>query len=454
MAKKKKSNKALYISGAVLLAVIIFLVIGKQAGWIGKTKPREVEIGKADSRTITERVSASGMIQPVTEVKISPDVAGEIIELHIEEGDSVVRDQLLIKIRPDIYQSALERARANLNQQRANLAEAKARLARAEAQFIRAELEYNRQKQLREENVISAADYELAEANFKVAKNDLESAKQSVLAGEYIIQSSQATVNEANENLRFTTITAPVSGIVSKLNVELGERVVGTSQMAGTEMLRIADLTKMEARVDVNENDIIRVKLGDSVEVDVDSYSHTGRKFKGLVTQIANTAKDKVSADVITEFEVRIRLLNESYEDLLTDGKVSPFRPGMTASVDIFTNTKANVLTVPLAAVTTRKPVDNKKMDDNEEDGEAEAVLTSSSQSEQKKDVEVVFSIEDGKAIMIPVKTGLSDFEYIEILDGLQSGQQIITGPFNMVSRLLQHDDEVKDVNESKDKKK
>lgn len=448
MAKKKKSNRALYISGAVLLAVVIFLIVGKQAGWIGKAKPREVEIGKAELRTITERVSASGMIQPVIEVKISPDVAGEIIELHVEEGDSVVRGQLLIKIRPDIYQSALERARANLNQQRANLAEAKARLARAEAQFIRAELEYNRQKQLREENVISAADFELAEANFKVAKNDLESAKQSVLAGEYIIQSSQATVNEANENLRFTTITAPVSGIVSKLSVELGERVVGTSQMAGTEMLRIADLTKMEARVDVNENDIIRVKLGDSVEVDVDSYAHTGRKFKGLVTQIANTAKDKVSADVITEFQVRIRLINESYEDLLTDGKVSPFRPGMTASVDIFTNTKSNVLTVPLAAVTTRKPGD-KKMDES-----TEGEITSLQQTESKNDLEVVFSIEDGKAIMKPVKTGLSDFEYIEITDGLQAGQQIIIGPFNMVSRLLQHNDDVKDVKESKSKKK
>ncbi|MCC5932275.1 MAG: efflux RND transporter periplasmic adaptor subunit [Cyclobacteriaceae bacterium] len=453
MAKKKKSNKALYISGAVLLAVILFLVVGKQAGWIGKTKPKEVEIGKAEMRTITERVSASGMIQPVTEVKISPDVAGEIIELHVEEGDSVVRDQLLLKIRPDIYQSALERARANLNQQRANLAEAKARLARAEAQFIRAELEYNRQKQLREENVISDADFELAEANFKVAKNDLESAKQSVLAGEYIVQSSQATVNEANENLRFTTITAPVSGIVSKLSVELGERVVGTSQMAGTEMMRIADLTKMEARVDVNENDIIRVKLGDSVEIDVDSYSHTGRKFKGLVTQIANTAKDKVSADVITEFQVRIRLLNESYEDLLSEGRVSPFRPGMTASVDIFTNTKTNVLTVPLAAVTTRKP-DDKKADDKKKEAEAEAESNLTSSSEKNKDLEVVFSVEDGKAIMMPVKTGLSDFEYIEILEGLEAGQQIITGPFNMVSRLLQNEDEIKNVNESKSKKK
>ncbi|MGF1636606.1 MAG: efflux RND transporter periplasmic adaptor subunit [Cyclobacteriaceae bacterium] len=456
MTRKKKSNKTLYIASGILVIVIVFLIIGKKAGWIGKPEVKEVELTAVKKGIITEKVSASGMIQPVVEVKISPDVAGEIIELHVEEGDSVQRGQLLLKIRPDIYQSSLERARATLNQQYANLAEAKARLARAEAQFIRAELEYNRQKGLREENVISAADFELADANFKVAKNDLESAKQSVKAGEYVIQSAQATVNEANENLRFTTITAPVSGIVSKLSVELGERVVGTSQMAGTEMLRIADLTKMEARVDVNENDIIRVKLKDSVEVDVDSYAHTNRKFKGVVTQIANTAKDKASAEVITEFEVRIRLLNESYEDLLTNGKVSPFRPGMTASVDIFTNTKSDVLTVPLASVTMRKPEDFKKDEEKTKDSPEKSEKTEvknvsvaasdANSKDAKKDIEVVFVNDNGKARLIPVKTGLSDFDNIEILEGLSEGQEIVTGPFNVVSRLLKDGEDIKNT--------
>jgi HlyD family secretion protein len=454
MANKKKSNKILYILVGLVVLLVVVAMIGKSAGWIGKTKEIEVEISEAKNERIIETVSASGMIQPVYEVKISPDVPGEIIELNIEEGDSVVQGQLLIKIRPDIYQSAVERVRANLNQQRANLADARSRVARAEAQLIRSENDYKRNKELKAEKVISDADFDISEANYKVAQNDLVSAKESVRAGEYIVASSQASVKEAEENLRFTSIRAPISGIVSKLDVELGERVVGTAQMTGTEMLRIADLSKMEARVDVNENDIIRVSLGDTATVDVDSYSHTGKTFIGVVTNIANTANTKSSPDAVTEFEVRIRILNSSYEDLVIEQKaVSPFRPGMTASVDITTEVKDGILAIPLAAVTTRNP-DDKNKEEGDEKSETEEEESAKTDSKEKADdVEVVFLFSEGVAKMVEVKTGISDFENIEILSGLQPGDKIIKGPFIAVSKRLKDGDLVKEKVDKKDEK-
>ena len=418
---------------------MIFAIVGKSAGWIGKAKEIEVETAKAQTERIVETVSASGMIQPVYEVKISPDVPGEIIELNIEEGDSVQRDQVLLRIRPDIYQSSLERAKANLNQQKANLADARARIARAQAQLLRAENEYKRNRDLKDQNVISAADFELSEANYKVAKNDLVSARESENASQYIVASAEASVKEAEENLRFTTIRAPISGIVSKLDVELGERVVGTAQMTGTEMLRIADLTKMEARVDVNENDIIRVSVGDTAEVDVDSYTHTGKLFKGIVTNIANTANDKTSPDAVTEFEVRIRIINDSYRELVEEqGSVSPFRPGMTASVDITTEVKEDILTIPLAAVTTRNPNDKKKAEGEEQDDAAEEKKSTGAKDEV---VEVVFLFNEGQAKMVEVETGISDFENIEILKGISSGDEVVKGPFIAVSKRLKDGD-------------
>ena len=456
MAKKKKSNKVLYILLGLVVVLVIIAIVGKSAGWIGKAKEIEVELAEAKTEKIIETVSASGMIQPVYEVKISPDVPGEIIELNIEEGDSVVRNEVLLKIRPDIYQSSLERAKANLNQQKANLADTRARVARAEAQLIRAEHEYSRNKDLKEQNVISDADFEISEANFKVAQNDLLSAKESVNASEFIVASSEASVREAEENLRFTTIRAPISGIVSKLDVELGERVVGTAQMAGTEMLRIADLTKMEARVDVNENDIIRVTVGDTAEIDVDSYTHTGKLFTGIVTNIANTANDKTSPDAVTEFEVRIRILNSSYQELVEEqGSVSPFRPGMTASVDVTTEVKNDILTIPLASVTTRNPNDKKKEgDESDEEGDEEAANAEEQTSKEKDEaVEVVFVFDEGKAKMVEVKTGISDFENIEILEGIEVGDKIIKGPFIAVSKRLKDGDLVveKEGGEKKD---
>lgn len=304
MAKQKqKSNKLIYSLIGALVFIIIFLVIAKSAGWIGKPKELEVELAKAKRVTIVEKVSASGTVQPVTEVKIAPEVSGEIIELLVEEGDSVKRGQLLVKIRPDTWESQLQRAQASLSQQRANLAQSEANLNAARAQFIRAEQDYKRQETLWKEKVISEADWQLAKQNYEIAKTDVTAAEKSVEASKYIIQSTVASLREAQENFRKTSVIAPMDGIVSKLIVKKGERVVGTATMAGTEMLRIADLNVMEVRVDVNENDIVRVSVGDTAIIDVDSYASTNKEFKGVVTLIANTAKDKVSADAITEFE-------------------------------------------------------------------------------------------------------------------------------------------------------
>ncbi|MGK7395912.1 MAG: efflux RND transporter periplasmic adaptor subunit [Candidatus Cyclobacteriaceae bacterium M3_2C_046] len=447
--KKNSSKKVIFILLGVVVLLIVVAMVGKSAGWIGKPSELEVEFGKAKRVAITEVVSASGTVQPVTEVKISPDVPGEIISIFVEEGDSVVAGQTLIKIRPDNFESALDRAKALLNQQRANLAQAEAAEAKAKAQFIRAELEYKRNQELFEEKVISQSDWELAEANYQIAKNDFEAAQKNVLAARYVVQSAVASVKEAEENLSFTTILAPMSGTVSKLSVEEGERVVGTSQQAGTEMLRIADLTNMEVRVDVNENDIIRISLNDTAQIEVDSYTYLDKEFEGVVTQIANTANEKASPDAVTEFEVRIKILNESYQDLIKEQDMTfPFRPGMTASVDIITNKKEDVLAVPLAAVTTRNPSDalaNENGDaEGEEQEDAETDNSNAALSEDDQEQEVVFINEDGTAKMVQVKTGISDFEFIEIDSGLTVGQEVIKGPFNVVSKRLKQGDLVK----------
>jgi HlyD family secretion protein len=444
--RKKSSNKLLYyLIGAVVL-LLLFLIVGKSAGWIGKPREIEVELAKASRVTIVEKVSASGTVQPVTEVKLAPEVSGEIRELLVEDGDSVVRGQLLVKIRPDTWLSQLQRAEASLNQQRANLVAAEAALARAQATFERARQEFERQQKLWNEKVISEAEWQLAQQNFKVAENDLKSARQQVEAAKYIVRSSEATVNEARENVRLTSVVAPMNGIVSKLNVKKGERVVGTAQMQGTEMMRIADLSKMEVRVNVNENDIVRVHIGDSAIVDVDAYANTGRKFKGIVTHIANTAKDKVSADAITEFEVRILLLSQSYQDLVAEGKKYPFRPGMTASVEILTNRKENVLAVPLAAVTTRT---------EEKNSQGTPATTASASQPKKEDSKVVvFVNENGTAKMVEVKTGISDYDFIEVTSGISDSTEVITGPFLVVSKRLKDGDKIRKAQPKKEEKK
>ena len=433
MAKKKKSNKLLYILGGAVLVLVLIAVVGKSAGVVGQKKKMKVDVSKAEKNTIIEKVSASGQVQPVVEVQLSPEVSGEIIELKIEEGDSVSKGDFLLRIRPDNFQSAYDQAVAGLNQQKAALAQAKAARSRGAANFKRAEQDFNRQKKLFSEKVISEADYQLAEANYQIAEQDYESAKESVNAAEYILSSAQARVADARENLRLTSLTAPMSGIVSKLPVELGETVLGTSQFQGTEVMRIADLSKMEVQVDVNENDIIRISVGDTTIIDVDSYSYLDKTFKGIVTHIANTANDKVSADAVTEFGVRIQILNSSYQDLVKEqGMKYPFRPGMTASVDIITEVKKDILTVPLAAVTTRSEKDKKKDDD-----------ASSDSSEDEDLQEVIFVYKEGKAIKTEVETGISDFDRIEIVSGIDETTEVISGPFLAVSKRLKDEDDV-----------
>ena len=299
-------------------------------------------------------------------------------------------------------------------------------------------------KELWNQKVISEADYETATANFNIAKQDLNSAKQSVVAAEYLVESSNASVANARENLDLTIIRAPMTGIVSKLNVEKGERVLGTSQMQGTELFRIADLGKMEVRVDVNENDIIRVSIGDTAIIDVDSYSYMDKTFKGIVTQIANTANDKVSSDAVTEFEVRIRVINESYKDLVEKENIRyPFRPGMTASVDIITQQKDNILTVPLSAVTTRS---NKKRFGNDDDEDEEENNDQEGRDKEEELKEIVFVNVDGVAKKREVKTGINDFDNIEILDGIKEGEEVVKGPFLVVSKRLKDGDKISNI--------
>lgn len=454
MAKqsKSKSNKLIYYLIGGVVVVILFLVVGKSQGWIGKSKDLEVDLAKAKKTVIVEKVSASGTVQPVTEVKLAPEVSGEIIELNVEDGDPVTQGTLLVKIRPDQQLSQLERSEASLNQQKANVKSSESALLRSEATFIRAEQEYKRQEQLWNEKVISESDWQLAQQNYKVAQNDYAAAKQQLEAAKYIVNSTEATVKEARENVRRTSVIAPLTGVVSKLNVKQGERVVGTAQMQGTEMLRIADLSKMEVRVNVNENDIVRVHLNDTVLIDVDAYSNTGKEFKGLVTNIANTAKDKLSADAITEFEVRILILESSYEDLIKAGNRFPFRPGMTASVEIITTRKADVLSVPLAAVTTRAPENNEPKQE-QQNSDHPVTNTANKPPQKSQDKVVVFVNENGVAKMVEVKTGISDYDNIEILSGISDTAEVVTGPFLVVSKRLKDGDKIQQAKKEEPKK-
>ncbi|OZI07509.1 efflux transporter periplasmic adaptor subunit [Siphonobacter sp. BAB-5385] len=439
---KRSSNRIWWILGVVVILLFGGLFIAKSAGWIGKEKAEEATFSVVKAADIVERVSASGKVQPEVEIKISPDVSGEIIELKIHEGDSVVKGQLLLRIRPDNYESLVARAKAALNQSKASYEQTKSALGQVDAQLIRAQADYNRNKKLYADKVISDADFETVEANYKVARQNVESARANIEAARFAVESADAGLRDANETLRKTTIYAPSNGIISKLDVELGERVVGTSQMAGTEMLRIANLNNMEVRVNVNENDIVRVNVGDSVIIDVDAYSYSGRKFKGLVTSIANTANGSgslsaaaSSTDAVTEFEVKIRILPESYLDLVDrkNKRSFPFRPGMTASVEVVTDRKNGVLSVPIASVTTR----------SEEKETATADPQSQKPRAEARPQEVVFIHKNGVVEMRPVKTGISDFENIEILSGLKAGEEVVSGPFTLVSKTLKAGDKV-----------
>jgi len=400
-----KTNKILKILLPIVIVLLILAVIGKKQGWFGKAVMVKVAVENAEKRTIIETITANGKIQPEKEVKISPDVSGEIVELTIKEGDPVEKGQLLLRIKPDTYISQRDRSMAAISS-------ARARLAQSEAQFTQADLSFKRNKQLFAEQTISKSDYEQAEASYTVAKAEVDAARFSVI-------SSEASLKEANENLTKTSIYAPMSGTVSMLLVELGERVAGTNLMAGTELLRVADLSRMEAQVEVNENDIVRVKLGDTALIEVDAY--LDKKFRGVVTEIANSAKTTgVSADQVTNFDVKILILPESYQDLTENGKANPFRPGMSATVDIQTESKDDVITVPIQSVTTR----------------TDTTITSSAKSDDE--IRTLVFITDGKyALGRDVKTGIQDNSYIEILSGVEINDRIITAPFSAISKKL-----------------
>lgn len=402
-----KMNKTLRIVLVITVLVVILAVIGKKAGWFGKAETFEVAVEKGEKRTIIETITANGKIQPETEVKITPDVSGEIVDLFVKEGEYVEEGKLLLKIKPDIYVSMRNRVRASLNS-------SKARLSQVEAQYVQSKLSYNRNKKLWEQQTISESDYESAEASYKMAEADLNAAK-------YSVKSSEASLKEAEENLRKTSIYAPMSGTISTLLIEKGERVVGTEMMSGTELMRVADLSRMEVIVEVNENDIIRVLTGDTAIIEVDAYMD--QDFKGLVTEIANSATTTgMSADQVTSFNVKIFLLHESYQNLL-DETPNPFRPGMSATVDIQTETKYDIFTIPIQAVTTRLDTIGQEQND--------LVV-----ADKDPDV-VVFKVIDDYVMSQIVETGIQDNNYIEITSGLSIEDEIVIAPYNAISRKL-----------------
>lgn len=412
-------NKTLKIALIILIPLVIILVVARKQGWIGSEEGTVVEITEAQLSTITESVIASGKIQPEVEVNISAEVSGEIIELPVKEGSEVKKGDLLVKINPDLFIAAVNRTKAAVNS-------ARAAVSSAEAQFIEAKNSFERSKKLKQNGVISQAEFDAAQRGFDVARLSVESAK-------YQLQSAQASLKEAQDNLARTTIYAPQNGTVSALNSEVGERVVGTAQMAGTEIMRIANLANMEVLVEVNENDIIRVSRNDTAIIEVDAY--LDEEFKGVVTEIANSARlQNQSIDQVTNFEVKVRVLPESYRHLLQEGEDSPFRPGMTASLEILTDKKNNVIAVPIQAVTTRT-------DTSENAGSYKAALN---KEEDDEIFEVVFLNNNGEAKLVVVKTGIQDDELIEITSGLEEGNQVITGPYSVVSKTLKKGDKVK----------
>jgi HlyD family secretion protein len=427
-----KNKKLLKIALLAVAFLIVFLIVGRKTGFIGSQEGIRVSVEEVSRRSITEIVTASGKVQPVTEVKISPDVSGEIIELPIREGDFVKRGDLLARINPDLYVSTLDRVAASLNTSRASLANARARASQAEAQFINAQSSYNRNKQLYDQQAISQAEYDAARAQYLVAQAEVEAGRQSVVGAEYQVKSAEAALKEARESLAKTSIFAPMDGTISRLDAEIGERVVGTSQFAGTEIMRIANLNQMEVLVEVNENDIIRVSEGDTAAVEIDAFR--GTKFTGVVTSIANSAKVAgLSVDQVTNFEVKIQIIEDSYQHLLNPDRVhlSPFRPGMSATVDIRTKQVFDVLSVPIQAVTTRQTETPKQ--------DSLAIAAPA----QTRVQEFVFVYVDGKAIQRPVKSGVQDSQFIEIIEGLEEAQEIITGPYRAISRDLKDGDPV-----------
>lgn len=424
-------NKKIYIALAALALVVILIVQFNK-----KEEGTTVLTEESKIRTIVEKVAASGKVQPEMEVSISSDVSGEIVELPVIEGQKVNKGQLLAKINPDIYQSVVTRMEASVNSSKASVANSKARLVQVQAQLKNAELSFDRNKKLFSDGVISTAEYDQSEANYMVAKAEVEAAEESVNSAIYTEKSAEASLKEAYDNLKRTSIYAPVDGTISMLSVELGERVVGTAQMTGTEMMRIADLTSMEVNVEVNESDIVRVHMGDSVSIEVDAYRD--RTFYGKVTEIANSSNTQgvASSDQVTIFEVKVHISEDSYHNLVQEDQshLSPFRPGMSATVEVLTETVTEVVTVPIEAVTLRpdSTIEKSKYGNINWD-----------EVEEDQTIECVFVLEGDSAKQIPVILGIQDNQFIEIKQGIEPGMTVITGPYSLVSRKLEDGDKV-----------
>lgn len=422
------SKKTIYflLGGVVLIIILLFAL--KKTGVTGnKDEGKEVETAVVKEINLIETVSATGKIQPEIEVKISSEVSGEIIELPIKEGQAIKKGDLLVRINPDLYESSVSRTAASLSTAKAGLSQSDAQLKEAKANF-------ERNKRLFEKGVISKSEWDKITSAYEVAV----AGKQSAYYG---VASANASVTEAKDNLNRTTIYAPVDGTISKLDAELGERVVGTQQMAGTEILRVANLNNMEVEVDVNENDIVKIEIGDAANIEVDAYLK--RQFKGTVTSISNSASSDLTADQVTNFKVKVRILKESYEDMV-QGKpanYSPFRPGMTATVDIITENKTNILAVPISSVVVKADTTAVKRDVIAELEEKEK---ETKEGTVAKKHECVFIKSGDKAVLRPITTGIQDDTNIEVIKGLKKGEEVIIGPYNLVSKELNPNDKVK----------
>jgi HlyD family secretion protein len=447
-------KKYYYWIAAILVVVVVIIVLSTRKGKKGDNEVFTDEIYYQD---ITESVSANGKIQPEISVKISSEISGEIIELNVKEGQYVKMGDLLIKINPDIYLASLNRTEASLNSSKADLASARARLVQSQATLKNATLVFNRNESLFKQGAISEAEFDNRRMEYEQAKAEVEAQDEAVNAAMYRVKSSEATLKEARDNLKRTTIYAPDDGTVSGLEVEQGERVVGTGQMAGTHLMDIAKMDVMEVNVEVNESDIVRVGMGDTALIEVDAYLN--RKFKGIVTEIANAASGNstISMDQVTNFDVKIRILSSSYQDLMNKGSF-PFKPGMSATVDIQTQTVKDVIAIPIEAVTTRDDTSStaksydkyrkkgrKGKDDsvNEETSDSTVVGEkkyrdkSNDSNDDEQSFTVVFVAEEGKAKIRLVETGIQDDRYIEIKSGLKDNDVIIVGPYDQVSRKL-----------------
>lgn len=420
-----KKKTLWWIIGGGIVLLILIIMIGKANSDNGT----KVAIEKASPHTITETVTASGKIYPETEVKISPEVSGEIIELNVEEGDSVSKGELMVRINPAIYSSIVTQSEANVEETRARAANSSEMMEQAKANYEQAKSNYERNKKLYDEKVISAMEYEQVKASYLSAKASFEASRASVSGGKYSITAASAGLSQSRENLRKTTIIAPRSGVVSALNVKLGERVVGTAQMAGTEMLTIADMSRIEVRVDVSETDIAKVKIGDTTIIEADAYRN--RKFTGVVSKVGVSSKSGTSltsTDQVTNYTVHILILPSSYADLaanLQKGRFI-FKPGMSASVEIQTRRERNILSVPVNAVTTRDwddSVKNKKKADGSDNDIRQVVF--------------VYDNKDKKVKIRDVKTGIQDNEYIQITEGLKEGEEVVIAPYGAIARTL-----------------